>query len=116
MAMAFTTTNSVQPLSTVNSRSHDKPLFNPLKTTSSFLGSTRKLHLPNFAKLNQPNLHYRSAVITVSNVVKEKKLKSTSNLVNNFTISLFLYDSRYALLSYWLLQNFVLYWHVCCLR
>ncbi|GLT79835.1 hypothetical protein SLA2020_513080 [Shorea laevis] len=70
------------PFGTTSSRSHQKPLFDPLKTSAcSFLGSTRKLRLTPASKLNQVNSHRRSPVVAVSDVVKEKKTKSASNLL-----------------------------------
>lgn len=90
MATAFSSTNFVQPVSrnaNSNGRSHDKSLFDPFKTSSSFLGSTRKLRV-NSVKLNQANVHRRSAVVAVSDVVKEKKVESSSNLVTPLLLPL----------------------------
>ncbi|GKU87857.1 hypothetical protein SLEP1_g2190 [Rubroshorea leprosula] len=85
MATAFSTAKfgtQLFPLGTTSSRSHQKPVFDPLKTPAcSFLGSTCKLRLTPASKLNQVNSHRRSPVVAVSDVVKEKKTKSASNLV-----------------------------------
>ncbi|GKV13175.1 hypothetical protein SLEP1_g24230 [Rubroshorea leprosula] len=63
MAMAFSAAKcSIQsfPLSITSARSHEKPLFDSLKTPAcSFLGSTRKLRFTSASKLNQINPHYR---------------------------------------------------------
>ncbi|KAJ0113211.1 hypothetical protein Patl1_00690 [Pistacia atlantica] len=90
MATAYSPTNFVNPLS-INTRSHDKPLFDPLKTTTSFLGSTHKLR-PTSLQFNQPDTHRRSAVVAVSDVVKEKKVKSSSNLLITKEEGLELYE------------------------
>lgn len=67
-----------QPLPLNSTRSNEKPLFfDPFRSTSKFLGS--RFRLPS---LSQPNSRSRSSpVVAVSDVVKEKKLKPTSNLV-----------------------------------
>lgn len=122
MATAYSPTNFVNPLS-INTRSHDKPLFDPLKTTTSFLGSTHKLR-PTSLQFNQPNSLRRSAVVAVSDVVKEKKVKSSSNLVTNFTLFIqchshySLYIFLVVLLCFWLpreLRNgidFLCFWKI----
>lgn len=83
MATAYSSAKFVQPLSlnsTINGRSRDNSLFDPLKTGTSFLGSTRKLRV-NSVHSNQGNVRRRLPVVAVSEVVKEKKVKSISNLV-----------------------------------
>ena len=69
------------PLNTTSSRSKEhKLLFDPFRT-NSFLGSTHKLRFNSLSKSNQINLHRRSAIVAVSDVVKEKKSKSSTDLV-----------------------------------
>lgn len=69
------------PLNTTSSRSKEhKLLFDPFRT-NSFLGSTHKLRFNSLSKSNQINIHRRSAIVAVSDVVKEKKSKSSTNLV-----------------------------------
>lgn len=85
MATAYSSAKFVQPLSlnsTINGRSRDNSLFDPLKTGTSFLGSTRKLRVNSFHS-NQGNVRRRLPVVAVSEVVKEKKVKSSSNLVTH---------------------------------
>lgn len=85
MATAYSSAKFVQPLSlnsTINGRSRDNSLFDPLKTGTSFLGSTRKLRV-NSVHSNQGNVRRRLPVVAVSEVVKEKKVKSSSNLVTH---------------------------------
>jgi pyruvate dehydrogenase E1 component alpha subunit len=95
-ASAFSATKFTQPFSLngTTSRSHEKhqSFFDPLRTapsSSSFLGSTRKLRLSSASKSKLvANPNRRSAVVAVSDVVKEKKVKSTTNLVTNSTNNL----------------------------
>lgn len=85
MTTAYSSAKFVQPLSlnsTINGRSRDNSLFDPLKTGTSFLGSTRKLRV-NSVHSNQGNVRRRLPVVAVSEVVKEKKVKSSSNLVTH---------------------------------
>ncbi|KAL6982166.1 Pyruvate dehydrogenase E1 component subunit alpha, testis-specific form, mitochondrial [Sarracenia purpurea var. burkii] len=65
----------------------EKPLFDPCNTattpSSSFLGSIHKLRLYSLNKPNSARLCRRcTSVVAVSDVVKEKKLKSTTSLSN----------------------------------
>ncbi|XWS35955.1 hypothetical protein CRYUN_Cryun20dG0041100 [Craigia yunnanensis] len=96
MSSAFSTAKfTTQPfcLNTTSPRSPDKPLFDPLKipnVTSPFLGSTRKLRLSSSSKWN---LHRRSGtIVAISDVVKEKKSKSTPNLLITKEEGLELYE------------------------
>ncbi|KAA8516223.1 hypothetical protein F0562_019402 [Nyssa sinensis] len=77
----------IQPLLlNTTTRSPDKPLFDPLKTTptptsSSFFGS-HKLRPISHNKQNPARASRRSAtVVAVSDVIKEKKLKSSNLLI-----------------------------------
>ncbi|KAJ8747183.1 hypothetical protein K2173_012407 [Erythroxylum novogranatense] len=79
MASAFSATKFTQPLpvNTISSGSQEKNfLFDPVKNSPSFFGSARKLRSH---KLNQANPHRRYAIVSVSDVVKEKKIKSSSS-------------------------------------
>ncbi|CAL5383225.1 unnamed protein product [Camellia sinensis] len=103
MSSAFSATKIIQsrPLKST-SRSPDKPFFDPLKTStssasssssSSFLGSTHKLRLHS----NSAAAHTRrrsTSVVAVSDVVKDKKLKSSSlsNLLITKSEGLELYE------------------------
>ncbi|KDO86616.1 hypothetical protein CISIN_1g013928mg [Citrus sinensis] len=94
MATAYSSAKFVQPLSlnsTINGRSRDNSLFDPLKTGTSFLGSTRKLRV-NSVHSNQGNVRRRLPVVAVSEVVKEKKVKSISNLLITKQEGLELYE------------------------
>ncbi|KAH1081090.1 hypothetical protein J1N35_020851 [Gossypium stocksii] len=82
---------STQPfsLNPTSPTSHDNRLVSP-KPTSLFLGSTRKLRLSSSSKLN---LRRRSGtVIAVSDVVKQKKSKSTPSLLITKEEGLELYE------------------------
>ncbi|PPD92832.1 hypothetical protein GOBAR_DD10226 [Gossypium barbadense] len=82
---------STQPfsLNPTSPASHDRPLVSP-KPASLFLGSTRKLRLSSSSKLN---LHRRSGtVVAVSDVVKQKKSKSTHSLLITKEEGLELYE------------------------
>ncbi|GLT71191.1 hypothetical protein SLA2020_432250 [Shorea laevis] len=96
MAMAFSAAKcDIQsfPLSITSARSHEKPLFDPLKTPAcSFLGSTRKVRFTSASKLNQINPHRRSAVVGASGADNEKECKSTSNLLITKEEGLELYE------------------------
>ncbi|KAE8708672.1 Pyruvate dehydrogenase E1 component subunit alpha-3 [Hibiscus syriacus] len=88
--MAFSApTANFTPLNTPFLRSHDNTLVSSL-SPSPFFGSTAKLRLsssPNF------NLHRRSgSVVAVSEAVKEKKFKSTRNLLITKEEGLELYE------------------------
>lgn len=85
MASTYSSAKFVQPLSlnsTINGRSRDNSLFGPLKTGASFLGSTRKLRV-NSVQGNQAIVHRPLSVVAVSEVVREKKVKSGSSLVTH---------------------------------
>ncbi|KAG4171154.1 hypothetical protein ERO13_A12G191366v2 [Gossypium hirsutum] len=82
MATAFSASKFAAqpfPLNRISPISQNNPLTIPT-TTSSFLGSTRKLiHLSSSSNLN---LYCRyGTVVTISDVVKKKKSKSTPNLL-----------------------------------
>ncbi|KAL6290575.1 hypothetical protein ACE6H2_008085 [Prunus campanulata] len=80
--MSFSATNLAQPLqlNTATPRSNDKPSL-LLPKTSSFLGSTPNLRPTSpSANHSQSNAHRRSAVVAVSEAVKEKKLHGSTNL------------------------------------
>lgn len=68
----------LQPLLLNSPRSNEKPLFfHPFRSTSNFLGS--RFRFPSISKSTTRSRS--SPVVAVSDVVKEKKLKSGSNLV-----------------------------------
>ncbi|KAE9605773.1 hypothetical protein Lal_00024760 [Lupinus albus] len=96
--MSFSATKFVHPLplnsSTTSPRSTDKPLsFDPsFKATSSFVGSTHKLRLNAFSKSLSLRRSSSSHVVAVSDVVKEKKLKTNSNLLITKEEGLDLYE------------------------
>lgn len=72
------TTKIPQPLPLNSTRSNEKPLFfDPSRSTSNFLGS--RFRLPSLSK--SITRSRSSTVVAVSDVLKEKKLKPTSNLV-----------------------------------
>ncbi|KAJ4958735.1 hypothetical protein NE237_025846 [Protea cynaroides] len=70
------------PLPTTATRSPETPLFDPFKSNSSFLGSTHKLRINSLKSASSG--YRRSAVVAVSDVVKEKKLNNSS-MVNLIT-------------------------------
>nr|DAD36113.1 TPA_asm: hypothetical protein HUJ06_006753 [Nelumbo nucifera] len=85
MSSAFPAMKILQPLSTT--RSPEKPLFDLLKSPSSFLGSASKLRFnaqkPSPSSSYSSSCHRPSTIVAVSDVVKEKKtLKSNSSLSN----------------------------------
>ncbi|TQE09076.1 hypothetical protein C1H46_005459 [Malus baccata] len=92
--MSFSSaTNLAQPLqlntTASTPRSNDKPsLLLPTKA-SSFLGSTRKLRP---ASLAHSIAHRRSAVVAISEAVKEKKVQASSNLLITKEEGLKLYE------------------------
>ncbi|GLT84853.1 hypothetical protein SLE2022_030640 [Rubroshorea leprosula] len=93
MATAFSAAKFGTQSFPLGTRSHENPLFGHLKTPAcSFLGSTRRLRFSSASKLNQINSHRRSVVVAVSDVVKEKKPKSTSNLLITKEEGLELYE------------------------
>lgn len=74
----FSLTKIPQPLPLNSTRSNEKPLFfDPSRSTSNFLGS--RFRLPSLSK--SITRSRSSTVVAVSDVLKEKKLKPTSNLV-----------------------------------
>lgn len=83
-AMSFSATHPLQLNTAIAARSNDKlPSSLLLTKTPSFLGSTRKLRPSSLsAKPNHPNAHRRSAVVSVSEAVKEKKASASTNLVS----------------------------------
>ncbi|KAK8711402.1 hypothetical protein V6N13_146685 [Hibiscus sabdariffa] len=92
MSTAFSAANfSTQsfPLNHTSTTTHDSPLVFA-KPTSQFLRSTPKLRLSSFSKLN---LSRRSGtVVAVSDVVKQKKSKSTPTLLITKEEGLELYE------------------------
>ncbi|KAG6667168.1 hypothetical protein CIPAW_01G082400 [Carya illinoinensis] len=92
--MSFATTKFAHhiPLSTTAARSNDhKPFLDPFKATP-FLGSTHKFRFHPLTNSNHTNNHRRSAVVAVSDVLKAKKPKSTSNLLITKEEGLELYE------------------------
>ncbi|KGN46471.1 pyruvate dehydrogenase E1 component subunit alpha-3, chloroplastic [Cucumis sativus] len=88
--MSFSSSLKIlQPLPLNSTRSNDKPLlFDPFRSTSKFLGS--RFRLPSLSK---SNTRCRSSpVVAVSDVVKEKKLKPSSNLLITKEEGLVLYE------------------------
>ncbi|RZC62423.1 hypothetical protein C5167_024180 [Papaver somniferum] len=85
--MSFSTIKIIQPVSVTSTkttaRSQEKSLLDPLKSNNnSFLVSTNKLRSIS-SKSNFPSFIRRSSSISaVSDVVKEKKLKSNSAISN----------------------------------
>ncbi|WCJ22508.1 Pyruvate dehydrogenase E1 component subunit alpha [Euphorbia peplus] len=95
MASAFSATKFI-PFSnpTSNPRSHDSSKHLPIKPTSSFLGSTTifRRGVPSWCNGNA-NGARRSAIVAVSETVKEKKVKSAaSNLLITKEEGLVLYE------------------------
>ncbi|KAF5201639.1 Pyruvate dehydrogenase e1 component subunit alpha [Thalictrum thalictroides] len=94
MASSFSTLKTIQPFcfSTTTTRSQQKSTLPT--TNSSFFGSNNKLH-KSFNSFSPSTNRLRSAVVAVSDVVKEKKLKtsaSTSNLLITKEEGLVLYE------------------------
>ncbi|KAI9076811.1 hypothetical protein K1719_041227 [Acacia pycnantha] len=95
--MSFSAAKFVQPLhpNSSASRSNDKPnplSFHPFRTSSSFLGSTHKLRFNALGKVSRHNSHRRASVVAVSDVVKQKKPKSSANLLITKEEGLELYE------------------------
>ncbi|XP_019461215.1 PREDICTED: pyruvate dehydrogenase E1 component subunit alpha-3, chloroplastic [Lupinus angustifolius] len=96
--MSFSATKFVHPLplnsSTPSPRSTEKSLsFDPsFKATSSFVGSTHKLRFNAFSKSLSQRRSSSSHIVAVSDVVKEKKLKTNSNLLITKEEGLDLYE------------------------
>ncbi|KAG7013836.1 Pyruvate dehydrogenase E1 component subunit alpha-3, chloroplastic, partial [Cucurbita argyrosperma subsp. argyrosperma] len=79
----------LQPLLLNSPRSNQKPLFfDPFRSTSNFLGS--RFRFPSISKSTTRSRS--SPVVAVSDVVKEKKLKSGSNLLITKEEGLVLYE------------------------
>uniref|UniRef100_A0A2P2JW95 Pyruvate dehydrogenase E1 component subunit alpha n=1 Tax=Rhizophora mucronata TaxID=61149 RepID=A0A2P2JW95_RHIMU len=95
MATALSAAKFTQPLplNSATTRAHERrPLCDPLKTGITFVGSTRKLRFNGIPKLARPNCIRRSAVVAVSDVVKEKRAKSIPNLLITKEEGLELYE------------------------
>lgn len=93
--MSLSATHPLQLNNTaIAARSNDKlPSSLLLTKTPSFLGSTRKLRPASLsAKPNHPNAHRRSAVVSVSEAVKEKKASASTNLLITREEGLELYE------------------------
>uniref|UniRef100_A0A803NTR1 Dehydrogenase E1 component domain-containing protein n=1 Tax=Cannabis sativa TaxID=3483 RepID=A0A803NTR1_CANSA len=90
--MSFSATKFAQPvpLHASTPRSNDTP---SLFKTCSFLGSTQKLRFnPLPTKSHQSASYRRSAVVAVSDVVKEKKRQTSTNLLITKEEGLELYE------------------------
>ncbi|CAK9328704.1 unnamed protein product [Citrullus colocynthis] len=79
----------LQPLPLNSTRSNEKPLFfDPFRSPSKFLGS--RFRIPSLSKSNTRSRS--SPAVAVSEVVKEKKLKPSSNLLITKEEGLVLYE------------------------
>lgn len=89
--MAFAGAKIIQPFALHDSDPFNKAKLSTITSSSPFLGSTRNLRLLQSAPTAQPRPASASRVVAaVSDVFKEKKLKTGSDLVRLCFLLLFL--------------------------
>ncbi|KAH9606707.1 hypothetical protein KSS87_003772 [Heliosperma pusillum] len=89
-AASFTAPKIIQPLNFRSSSSYEKPLFDSVKSipTSNFLRSVQRFHLSKSPiSISHQFRSFSTSVVAVSEVVKEKKSKSSASSTSNLLIT-----------------------------